>query len=313
MRSRILSVVFNINGQTVEVNQDYWIRFTAQKAALGLMNRAVIEIANLPKTLREQLLSQFSLWERRVRSQSTSPTAPVTVTVSAGYKSDQTAASPTSAGGTATAGSSAAATEKASAPSVVYVGQVSTVSIAAGPPDTVVSIECLTQQVDRTSFITTPAPDNPTFTELIQWANDQLELPSPPIIQTQYANVNLGFNPARSMVVRSAIVPFLNSIKSPEVGAFIDDGQLIVKDAWAIINPNDAANVTDFIGIPMWDEWGVNFTSLFDPRIKLAHAANITSIMNPGVNGTYVLTMLEYNLTSRDTPFYVRAYGSPPA
>ncbi|WGN90794.1 hypothetical protein [Burkholderia phage vB_BglM_WTB] len=313
MRARILRVTLTVNGTDVVLDEGYWLKVSIQKAALGLMNRAVIEVANLPKTLREQLLSQFSLWQRRVRSQNPSGAASVPVKIEAGYSAAPAAASPTASGGTPAPGTSATATAGSSTPSVVYIGEISTVTPVSGPPDTIVSIECLTQSVDRTQFISSPAPENPTFSALIMWANRELELSQPPIIETRYANVNLGFNPARSMIVRSAIVPFLNSVKSPEVGAFIDDGQLIVKDADAIINPADAANVTDFIGIPMWDEWGVNFTSLFDPSIKLAHAANLTSIMNPAVNGQYVLTTLEYNLASRETPFYVRAYGSPPA
>jgi hypothetical protein len=52
---------------------------------------------------------------------------------------------------------------------------------------------------------------------------------------------------------------------------------------------------------------------MMNTDVKLATAAALTSVMNPGVNGTYVITELEYELASREGPFYVRAMGSPPA
>jgi hypothetical protein len=300
----------------VTLDKELFIKAAVQKKVDGVENRAIIEVVNLSKTLREYLLSQFTAWKRRARE--TNPegqageaeTPPIDVTIEAGYSSSSLVDTASSIGSLnmdqITAG------QTVTYPSVIYRGQIYQMDPTTGPPDIGVRIECKTRMVDRTKFITSPAPFNPTFRELAQWANDQLQLPEPPVIETQFADV-VSPNPARSIMFRSAIVPYLNAMYWPRAAAFVDDTRLIIKDLDKVINVGDMADVKEFIGTPMWDEWGVRFTTLFDPSVKLAQVAQLTSVMNPAVNGKYVLTALEYNLTTREGPFYVTGYGSQAA
>jgi hypothetical protein len=99
----------------------------------------------------------------------------------------------------------------------------------------------------------------------------------------------------------------------PNVAAFIDNNVLYVKDVNKVISTAQVVTVKEFIGTPLWTEWGVDFMTLFDPNITLAGAATLESKMNPSLNQTFVISSLEYDLTSREIPFYVKASANPSA
>ena len=131
------------------------------------------------------------------------------------------------------------------------------------------------------------------------------------ICDTSYNSVIIN-NPARSILSIASLLIDIQDMYKPDVAAFVDDDLLIVKDRNKIMNPAQTAVLSEFIGIPGWTEWGIGFQTLFDPTIKLAQGVSITSSMNPSLNGTYVVLELEYDLSSRDGPFYVKPGASPP-
>ena len=121
-------------------------------------------------------------------------------------------------------------------------------------------------------------------------------------------------NAMRGIAVISALLIEIQGYYSSDVVAFIDDDFLYVKDRDKLVNPDDKVIVTEFIGTPIWQEWGVQFKTLFDPNLRLAHAASLVSKMNPTVNDIdYLIYTLQYELASRDTPFYAQCLGSPPS
>lgn len=96
------------------------------------------------------------------------------------------------------------------------------------------------------------------------------------------------------------------------VDVFHDDNVLVVKDAGKprknltkIIN-----NTTGMIGIPEVTERGVKVSFLFDLDTNLGGAIELTSELNPALNGNYTIYKLEFDLATRDNAWYYVAEAS---
>lgn len=93
------------------------------------------------------------------------------------------------------------------------------------------------------------------------------------------------------------------------VDAYINNGVLVVKD----LNIPLRSKVrvlsleTGLIGIPEFTEQGIKAKMLFDNQTDLGYGLDIKSVMNPAANGVYSVYKLGFELTSRDTPFYLIA------
>jgi hypothetical protein len=133
-----------------------------------------------------------------------------------------------------------------------------------------------------------------------------------PHCETSYNDVVIT-NPSGTTEIVAHLLIDIQSMYRPNVVAFIDNGSLIVKDANKIISTAQMVTIDEFVGTPMWTEWGVEFTTLYNPQLQLAGAPTLNSKMNPSLNKTYVTTALEYDLTSRDVAFYVKVNASPSA
>ncbi|QOV06247.1 baseplate hub protein [Burkholderia phage Maja] len=308
MRTRVLEVTFTIDGEKVVLDQSLNLKVNIKKNCFVMQSRATIDVMNLSKTVRERLLSRFTAWKKRVLASSPEGTVenPIDVEIRAGYKSPPNASSVI----TVDRGFDEIST--------VFNGQISLVDPISGPPDIATRITCQTRQMDRSTFKSRQSPTKVTLREYVQWVNKELRLGQEPEIDTTHADDVLT-NPATSMVTLSSLVTVIQTAfgmvggNAQGVYAFIDDGRLIVKDANKIFNRDNIPKLTEFVSTPLWNEYGVSFTTLFDSKIKLAQGVNLTSVMNDAVNGDYVVYLLEYQLTSRDAQFYVTGFGSPPA
>ena len=287
--TRIIRVTLSMPGGDVIIDQSLNVKVKVNKAALHIQNRASIDVVGLSKSLREQLLSQFTAWNKRLVDQGRASQKWINVKIQAGYK-----------------------TSRGEQISTIFKGQVVLCEPTMPPPNVGVRITCFTRQIDKTAFVSEPAPHSTTFARYVEWAAGQMGFGANFVCETSYNDVVIS-NPARSISVVSGLLIDIQSIHRPNVAAFVDDDVLIVKDRNKIINPAEVADIKRFIGIPTWTEWGAEFRCMFDGYIKLAQAVEVTSELNPSLNGRYVVTMLEYELTSRDIPFYVKVNGSPPA
>lgn len=297
LNNRILNVILSMPNGDVTLTSSINLKVKVHKAALAIQNRATIDIIGLTGSLRASLLSQFTAWNQRQVATGQADQNYINVEVQAGYKSSQTS----SIGGVE------------SQPSTIFVGQVVICDPTSPPPNVGIRLVCFSRQIDRTSFITpSGAPYQTTFKGYVTWAAGQMGFGSNFVCDTSFDDVII-YNPARSLFTVSALLIDIQNMYRPDVAAFVDDNLLIVKDRSKILNPSQIAKITEFIGIPTWTEWGVEFVCLFDQSLKLAQGAALTSMMNPSLNNTYVIMELEYDLSSRDTQFYVKASGSPPA
>lgn len=289
LRQRILRVTLDMPSGPVVLNQTLNLRVRIHKDALAIQSRATVEVSGLTTQLRESLLSQFTAWNKRKVEMGQIAINSVDVKIEAGWRDTPDAI-----------------------PSLVFQGQVALVDLVSGPPTITVRFTCFTSQIDKTAFTTSRAPAQTTYYGYVAWAAKEMGFGENFICDTSF-NDKVIENPARSIFTRAGLLIDIQNIYRPAVAAFVDDGRLIVKDMNRIINPGETANVDSFVGIPSWTEWGVEFTTLFDSNILLAHGARLTSKMNPSINGQYVIMSIEYDLNSRERGFYVKAMGSPPA
>lgn len=93
------------------------------------------------------------------------------------------------------------------------------------------------------------------------------------------------------------------------VNAYINNGTLVVKDYNIPLKARTRVlNIdTGMIGIPEFTEQGVKVKMLFDNQTDLGYGLDVQSVMNPAVNGVYSVYKLQFELSSRDTPFYLIA------
>jgi hypothetical protein len=100
-----------------------------------------------------------------------------------------------------------------------------------------------------------------------------------------------------------------------QVNAFVDDKTLIVKEYNApLAGKTRVLNLdTGMIGVPEFTDQGIKVKMLFDNQTVLGAGLQVTSKMNPAANGLYVIYKLDFELASRDTPWYYIAEGKRPS
>lgn len=290
IKERILRITFQLPSGPVVLTQGLRMTAKISKAAFSVQNKAVMEIFGMDTQMREGLLSQFTAWnKRKVESGSQAPHW-IPVTIEAGYRDDSGDHS-----------------------SLVFRGEVVLCEPSSPPPNVSVRVTAYTNQINKTRFVTSPAPAETTLYKYVEWAADQMGLGTNFICDTSY-NDSIITNPSRSTLIAAALVIDIQNAYRQDIAAYVDDGVLIVKDIDKLINPADVAKINTFVGSPpSWTEWGVSFNTMFDASVRVGQAVELTCVMNPSINGNYVITELEYDLSSRDRAFYVKGNGSPPA
>lgn len=90
------------------------------------------------------------------------------------------------------------------------------------------------------------------------------------------------------------------------VDAYLDDETLVVKDRNKPLRNRvkviDAT--TGMIGVPEATERGVSVQILYDLETELGQKIDLTSELNPALNGSYTIYKLDFDLASRDLPWY---------
>lgn len=293
--SRILKATISLPSGDVILDQSLDMRIKIQKDALAIQNTCDIEVFDLSQSLREALLSQFSAWNKRNIEWGSPGYAAsyINVSVIAGYE-------------TYVNGSVQQNTTE------VFQGQIVLSAPTGMFPNLGVRLSCYSQQINKLNWVSEPAPASGTFKSYVEWAAQWLGVSSV-VCETSYDNTVITNQFATTAVASSLLIQMQNAFH-PAVVAFIDNNVLYVKDAKKVIAAANIVTVDEFVGTPpMWTEWGVEFTTLLNPQIALAGACTLKSTLNPSLNQTFVNSGLEYDLSSRDTAFYVKVKGSAPA
>jgi len=292
LAKRSLQVTFAMPSGNVVLDETLDLHVNIHKNCLAIGNTCAIEVYNLSQTLRQSLLSQFTLWNKReIQSGTGNATAQpqfINVTIQAGY---------VKANGQNTQ-------------TTIYVGQVVSCEPISGPPKIGVRIACNSQMIYKGMFKTN-VPPQMTYKQYAEWVGLQLQVDRT-VCKTSYDD-KIVVNPSMSTAVREYLLLDLQNAFRPAVAAYIDNNMLIVRDQGAILTTDAPYEVNEFIGTPLWTEWGAKFQCLFDPEIQLSTPVVLNSKLNPSLAQTFIVTTLDYNLTSRQVPFYVAAEGNPTA
>lgn len=290
MKKRLIRVTLTLPTGDVIWDQSLMLNIRVMKMALGIKSQATIDIGGLSQDSRQALLTQFSAYAKRQREQGDTGDADnfVPIKIDAGYQDGAM-----------------------SNLAPIFNGQVVLCELASPPPNVVIRITAYTQQIQKGQNLEV-APDRVTFKQYAEWCAKQMGLKAE--VHTHMDDV-LVDNPGRTAYKVDALLPDLQrNYDRYGIGAYIDDDTLYVMDIGDVAKASEEMTLTQFVGVPMWTEWGVEYTVMFDPNIKLGHAVKLQSILNPTVNNIgFVNVMLEYNLTSRNNPFYVNVQASPSA
>ena len=90
------------------------------------------------------------------------------------------------------------------------------------------------------------------------------------------------------------------------VQACVDNGTLKVLDADKSLSgaPYILNSATGMVGIPQVTDQGIIVKMMLNNIIELGGSINVTSTVNPAANGTYKIIQINYEIASRDTPFW---------
>ncbi|WVW37734.1 baseplate hub/hypothetical structural protein [Aeromonas phage Gekk3-15] len=264
------------------------------KNVIQIQNTCEISITGLREDIRHRLLTSFTAWNLRKRAL----VEYVQVEVFGGYST-----------------SSMVATM-----SRVFIGDVVKCDISGAIPNFELKATAFTRQVDRTNLIPVSFPTNATFKTLFNIIADAAGLAKD--CDTSYDGqrtignfgvfqVNPVGQPMR-FTVNAAIVG-LSALFPDSIAIWVDDDKLIARDIGKAVG-NSIVKIDQFVDAPpAWNEWGVTGKTFFNPSLRLGGACEFASVANSAVNGQYVITQLEYDLTTRKGPFHVMVKASPPA
>lgn len=289
---RVLTVTFAMPQGNVVLDESLDLKVKITKAALAQQQQCEIVVTNLSVSLRTSLITQFTMWNKR-NIENGQPNATqqsyIGVTVQAGYSN------PGQQQNVIT----------------VFVGQVALAGPIGELPNMAVKITAFSQQINKVQYITQIPPGQMTFKAYAAFVAAQMGVNL--VCQTSYDDQVIT-NPGASVHTVGDLIIDLQSYYRPNVAAYVDNNTLYVKDVNAVIASAGQVTLDEFINMPLWDEWGCEFEVLFNSQLLLSCAATLVSTMNPSLNNVgYVIYALEYNLTSRDTPFDIKANGAPPA
>lgn len=166
------------------------------------------------------------------------------------------------------------------------------------PPDIMLTLKAKTAQYLKGKVVSHTQPATASLETLAQQAADSMGL----TLQMEATNKQIG-----SYSYSGAAAKQIKALQdSGGVSVYIDGNTLVVKDynvpltgVLAYVNAD-----TGMIGIPEINEQGVKCTVLFDTRMTIGGAMDVTSVIYPAVNGQYCIYKLGFDLSNRDVPFY---------
>lgn len=234
------------------------------KYANALQNEATITITNLTKRTRDFILTETSPFNQN--------RTPKVVRLEAGRESYGT--------------------------ELVFVGNVVSSTISQ-PPDVGVTLKCLTGNFQKGNILTRNYGSTVSLRQLSQQIAEDIGL----ALKYQATDKNISNYAFTGAALNQ--VEIMGAYKG--INVYIDNNYLVVKDAFTPLAnvPSRVLNLdTGLIGIPEFNEQGIRVKYLLDQKTVLGGSLQVTSEVNPAVNGEYVIYKLGFQITNRDEPFY---------
>lgn len=291
LRQRILQVHLDFaGGQKTVWDERLDLRVRVSKAALSIQSSATIDVGILSNQSRQDILSNFTAYAKRLRERGETNDLDnfVNVRIFAGHKNNGEGQ-----------------------PSPIFTGQIAVSDIASTSPNPIIRATAYTRQIDKSAWVER-APARMTFKQYAEWCAAQMGLRAD--VQTSIDDQMID-NPGATQFTIASLVIDLQNYSRQTIAAFIDDETLYVLDIGKVAKASSIVKVDKFIGgPPVWGEWGVEFSTLFDNRIRLATPLEIISKTNPSIRGGgHIVTKLDYDLTSRQDNFGMKVFTSPSA
>ncbi len=179
----------------------------------------------------------------------------------------------------------------------IYRGNV-VKAIVSQPPDVSITLTCLTGNFLKGNIITR----NYGGISSLETVSRGISQDTQTILNFQATNQNIGNYSYGGGALNQ--VELLNGFGG--INAFIDDDQLIVKNAMVPLRgiTRVLSADTGMIGIPEFTEQGIKVKMLLDNQTRLGSGLRINSVQYPAANGDYVIYKLGFDIASRDVPFY---------
>ncbi|GAB3484445.1 baseplate hub protein [Azotobacter salinestris] len=182
----------------------------------------------------------------------------------------------------------------------LYVGDITSAE-PSSPPDIDLILRSKTQASAANTVVAKSAPATTRLSDLVRTVAADLGLA--PVFEAQDIQI-ANYQHAGSNLAQ---VQALQDVGG--VSAYVDDGELIVKDAnrplsnrIRILNKDSG-----MVGLPKATEKGLSVTFLLDPETKIGGALRVQSALNPALDGDYLIKQLKFDVASHDDPFFYTA------
>lgn len=179
----------------------------------------------------------------------------------------------------------------------IFKGDIAS-SVPSQPPDISVTLKCLTANFKKGEVVAKNQAGTVKLDRLAKNVADDLGL----ILEYQAKDKDI----ANYNYTGGALKQVDKLGELGRVNAYVDDGKLIVKDYNVPLTGRvTVLNLdTGMIGIPEITEQGIKVKFLMDNQTTLGGVLRVTSLIYPAVNGDYSIYKLNFDVASRDAPFY---------
>ena len=272
---RLIRLSFEIDGQRRTYggnpeesgNNELAISVQGTKFSNPIQGECTVQITNLKKEIRDFLLTEGSPYMNQNRNQRE-------IRVEAGRVSTGL--------------------------TLLYVGGIFRTAVSQ-PPDQTVTIQCKTKQFEKTRIVTNSFSGNVPLSRIAQQVATDLDAELEfRAMDRMVANYSFSGSSTKQV---NKLDEFIG------IAAFVDDDALVVVD-----QPRETAAQarlltpdTGLVGIPQPTEQGVKVSMMYDQQTINGGLINLQSGRYPTYNGLYQIYKLSYQLTNRDTPFYLIA------
>ncbi len=291
---RRLKVTFTLAEAEMVFDETTEMNVSVVKDCLSMRPTATIELFNLTASKRTQLFTQFTEWNlRMIQTGLGNPPPPNflnKVKIEAGYVG-----------------------AKGESTGVIFIGEIVTANLTSSPPNIGMQINCAARQIDRSKNSEAPDPKM-TFSQYVHWAGEKMGITKTDC-QTTHDNETVQgmFDSVHDV---ASLIWEIQAAYRPLVVAYIDNDVLTVRESNRPLTSETAIIAVDeFIGVPSMTSYGVVYQSLFDQKIHLGGLVTLNSKMNPAISNDtrWLVFKLEYTLSTRNTPFYLKADVYPAA
>jgi len=181
--------------------------------------------------------------------------------------------------------------------SIIFSGNI-TNSSPSQPPDITLTLKCMTGYFLGGNIISTNQSSQAKLSDIATEVSRDLGTG----LNFQATDINIS-NYSHS---GSSIKQIDKIGEMGNIDAYLDDDVLVVKNRnQPLTNTLTILSAdTGMVGIPELTEQGVKVKFMLDNRTKLGGSIRINSKIYPAVNGDYVIYKLNFEISSRDTPFY---------